>query len=254
MEKKDAFCEIQKNVCPHIVKLNTSIELLVQNIESMVLQAEKWEIEKNAEEIIRSLTLEIPIEELKSVIQRLTTGIIEQQNNMIQTIEALQEDIKELEKDHLTGLYTRQRYEKDFTKLKKGLVEKNKWFSIGVIDIDNFKEINDTHGHLWWDQALKYIAEILKTKFWSQHVYRYGGEEFIILYTAGKNKLYKWLCEVLDFLHQKNLKRHIKFNITFSWGVSEAQWSDTHEILFQRADSLMYQAKRSGKNQVFQSE
>lgn len=254
MEKKDAFCEIQKNVCPHIVKLNTSIELLVQNIESMVLQAEKWEIEKNAEEIIRSLTLEIPIEELKSVIQRLTTGIIEQQNNMIQTIEALQEDIKELEKDHLTGLYTRQRYEKDFTKLKKGLVEKNKWFSIGVIDIDNFKEINDTHGHIWWDQALKYIAEILKTKFWTQHVYRYGGEEFIILYTAGKSKLYKWLCEVLDFLHQKNLKRHIKFNITFSWGVTEAQWSDTHEILFQRADSLMYQAKRNGKNQVFQSE
>lgn len=254
MEKKEVICEIQKNVCPHIVKLNASIELLAKRIESIMQQAENGKIEENAEEIMKSLTLEIPIEELKMVIERLTTGIIEQQNNMIQTIEALQEDIKELEKDHLTGLYTRQRYEKDFEKFQKGFVEKNKWFSLGVIDIDNFKEINDTHGHIGWDQALKYIAEILKTKFWTHHVYRYGGEEFIILYTGWKNKLYKWLLEVLDFLHQKNLKRHIKFNITFSWWVTEAQRNDTHEVIFQRADALMYRAKRNGKNQVSFSE
>ena len=123
MEKKEVICEIQKNVCPHIVKLNTSIELLAKRIESIMQQAENGKIEENAQEIIKSLTLEIPIEELKTVIERLTTGIIEQQNNMIQTIEALQED---LEKDHLTGLYTRQRYEKDFEKFQKGFVEKNK--------------------------------------------------------------------------------------------------------------------------------
>lgn len=245
------ICDEKKWVCPHIVNLDKSVKDLAEWVQLIVEQISSWNITHDAEQILTSLQLNIPIEELKSLIQSLSNEIISKQNIMIQKIQTLQENIEELEKDHLTWVYTRHRYQRDFWNLKQSLIEKKSPFSCAVIDIDNFKIINDTYSHLWWDNALKYLTEILKLQFWDQCIYRYGGEEFIILYKWNKEKLYKWLSKVLDFLNQKNIKRSINFSITFSWWITECKIDDSYESIFQRADELMYKAKRNGKNQIY---
>jgi diguanylate cyclase len=160
-----------------------------------------------------------------------------------------------LVRDPLTGLYNRNGLEAAFSRtietLRQGSIPA---LALGVIDLDDFKRINDLFGHQAGDDSLKFLAEIARQHLREHDVIgRYGGEEFVVILpgTTAENA-----AEILRRL-QRILTREIFFHddrhrvVTFSAGVTEVYPDDGWESAFERADQAMYRAKRAGKNRVF---
>jgi len=123
-----------------------------------------------------------------------------------------------------------------------------------MIDIDDFKLVNDRYGHLQGDQVLKSIGMILSDSVKkNEFVARYGGEEFVLCFSSDNDQK---CLERLDNI-RKNIWNQIhqsddgeQFRVTCSFGVTKISPSDSNESVLARADSKMYQAKQSGKNCV----
>lgn len=137
----------------------------------------------------------------------------------------------------------------------------HKSFGLAFLDIDNFKQINDTYGHLAGDEVLKKIANIIKNKVrLSDYVFRYGGEEFVIVFSAIKdlNTLKNKLEEIRKTIASTTFKvgENKKINVTVSIGEILVKISRRMPVkeLIKKADELMYKAKKSGKNKVIVSE
>lgn len=147
--------------------------------------------------------------------------------------------------DYLTGVNTRAYGEK---LIEKEIV-KNKEFSMAIIDIDNFKCINDTYGHIFGDEILKTVAKTIKENIRQEDIIaRYGGEEFIIAF-IDKNK--DEAKEILDRVRLvvSNLKFKNEVSVSFSGGIES--WDNTDlALIISKADKLLYKAKNNGKNQV----
>jgi diguanylate cyclase (GGDEF)-like protein len=122
--------------------------------------------------------------------------------------------------------------------------------SLSVIDIDNFKRINDRYGHLVGDRILVGVSNLIRQCI-RKHDYliRYGGEEFVILSNETDLVGAKLMCEKI-----RETVETYDFNlaeqITISIGVTELQSTDDQESFFSRADKLLFQAKKLGKNCV----
>ncbi len=122
-----------------------------------------------------------------------------------------------------------------------------------MIDIDNFKSINDTYGHIAGDKILILLANLLKkTLRDSDKIFRYGGEEFIVALNRVSTGGVQVVAERINVLMRKNrLKyRDREFGVTLSLGVTMMQPGDTIESLVERADRALYQAKANGKDQI----
>lgn len=125
--------------------------------------------------------------------------------------------------------------------------------AIGLIDIDNFKRLNDTLGHAAGDEALKSLAATVRDRLRPEdHLARLGGEEFVVLLPAtpvadaqqALTRLQRGLSEAL-FLHEGR-----EVFVTFSAGVTAWRGGETLEAALQRADEALYEAKRAGKNRT----
>jgi diguanylate cyclase (GGDEF)-like protein len=131
-----------------------------------------------------------------------------------------------------------------------------KKFSLAMIDIDNFKDYNDAHGHLNGDLALKLVAEGLKHNIRKSDVIaRYGGDEFILILPEldkkGAKKIAEKLCAVIRKTKLPAKKFAPKINLTISLGVATfPEDGDDEEKLLKKADEALYQAKASGRNTV----
>lgn len=133
-------------------------------------------------------------------------------------------------------------------------VGENKNFSLGIIDLDLFKKINDVHGHGTGDRALVTVAQALKNSVRSKDdvVARFGGDEFAVM-IAGLNlrqtqSRLRMLTTTLSGTSITAKGPAVK--ITLSCGVAEFSAGDTVESLIERADSALYEAKRLGRNRV----
>ena len=154
--------------------------------------------------------------------------------------------------DALTELYNREYMREYLSKKIEEAKRHNFPLSIAMIDIDFFKKINDTYGHLIGDCVLKELSNLLKNNFrGSDVVARYGGEEILIImpFTDKKNackKLedFRKLVENRTFCGKNNLK------VTISVGVAEYENEDTLEEFILKADKNVYFAKKHGRNQV----
>jgi two-component system, cell cycle response regulator len=153
--------------------------------------------------------------------------------------------------DKLTGLFNRNKFDEFYIKEVKRSKRYNTNLSVIIFDIDDFKMVNDTHGHQIGDVVLKEISQIMSMHIREQDIaVRWGGEEFLILLphtnidgaATVANKI-KTNIEEYDFT-ELNLK------ITASFGVSELGTDDTDESLILRTDKFLYEAKNSGKNKV----
>ena len=123
-------------------------------------------------------------------------------------------------------------------------------FSILLLDIDDFKKINDTYGHDVGDYVLKTVAKTLKENTRTTDVVgRWGGEEFIIVCENTNLDGSKILAEHLrDIVYKTNFEK--VGNITISLGIAQFKENDTISSVFKRADNRLYIAKTTGKNRV----
>lgn len=148
-------------------------------------------------------------------------------------------------KDYLTKVNTRIYGEK----LILQLINDNIKFSIAVIDIDNFKMINDNYGHLFGDRVLKTLAIALTEKLDQQDIIiRFGGEEFIIVFIENnKNIASLKLEKVREYINDIVFENNVQ--ISFSGGIKEWDNTDVTKVI-EEADKLLYKAKNQGKNRV----
>ena len=155
--------------------------------------------------------------------------------------------------DHLTGALNRRGLDTAFIAEIARADREARPLSVSVIDIDNFKQLNDRLGHQAGDGALVHLVQVVKdTLRPTDVVARYGGEEFVVLLIntpldeaqAVMTRLQRELTKRF-FLHDNQ-----KILITFSAGVTQFQPGDNQDSVIARADDAMYQAKKTGKNKV----
>ncbi|SHM72860.1 GGDEF domain-containing protein [Gracilibacillus kekensis] len=153
--------------------------------------------------------------------------------------------------DALTNLYNHKTFHEYLDFLHEQSVSYDMPLQLALIDIDDFKLINDQFGHSNGDVVLKRVAQGLTDKLTENDVVaRYGGEEFAVLLT---NKSIEQALETMEevrlyIAHQYH--EELDGNITVSIGLKNLDKSMSKEALFKEADELLYSAKRNGKNQV----
>lgn len=155
--------------------------------------------------------------------------------------------------DALTRLFNRSHLDKRLSEELERTRRFGNPFSIIMIDIDYFKKINDTMGHLCGDNALRQLASILQQMVRTVDVVgRYGGEEFCCLLpeTSAANAVI--LAERLRVKVAETVFTYgtEQFSFTISLGVAEYGDSNTLELLVGQADAALYRAKREGRNKV----
>ena len=162
---------------------------------------------------------------------------------------------KEL-RDPMTNLANRRFFE---TRLAQEVVEAEKTkapMCLVLLDIDHFKVINDTHGHLVGDDVLRYFATILMANVKGRDLAaRYGGEEFALILPARQADSARTLCK--HIMHQLDKSRLVLSQgkkpigkLTASFGVATFRAGDDPEQLLTRADEKLYEAKKSGRNRI----
>jgi diguanylate cyclase len=178
----------------------------------------------------------------------------EQAESRVRKLQAeLAQVSEQISQDQLTGALNRRGLD-DAMQREIARAERRKVaLSVAVLDLDNFKRLNDTYGHQAGDDALVHMTRVVKKALRpTDIVARFGGEEFIILYT---DTALAQAAEITRRLQRELTKRYFLHNndrllITFSAGVAQFKAGESQELLIARADRAMYQAKLQGKNRV----
>jgi diguanylate cyclase (GGDEF)-like protein len=173
-------------------------------------------------------------------------------------IEKLTGRIQELESkvslDPLTKVYNRRAMERYLGQLIRRFHKMQHMPPyLLMIDIDDFKQVNDTYGHIAGDKVLIFLANLLKqTLRESDKIFRYGGEEFIVALNRISDQGVHTVAERIISLMRKNRLKYKEhdFNVTLSVGVTMLRAGDTLETLIDRADRAVYRAKKRGKDQI----
>lgn len=224
LDKQEAQRQALQNAISSELAQEELLKLKSQNQE---------ELENRVQE--RTLELNIALQELEEVNREL-----EQKNTL----------------DELTGLFNRRFYDQkilaEFRRSKRNLTP----LSLVLIDIDHFKKVNDTHGHLAGDHCIAWLGEnILKSlKRSADMAFRYGGEEFCLLLPDTDEKGALALAESLRLtIIEKSLNyKDVSIPLTISNGIFTYQQQEniTPEQIFYNADKALYKAKHNGRNQT----
>ncbi|MFZ2267916.1 MAG: GGDEF domain-containing protein [Azonexus sp.] len=200
-------------------------------------------------------TRNIQINALRSRDELLSTQKkVQESEARIRELEVELENTSNLVRyDQLTGTLNRRGLEEMFEKETARAKRHDTLLCVGLLDIDNFKKLNDTLGHDTGDEALIHLSTVCRETLRPQDtVARYGGEEFVVLLpetplddaVTALSRLQRELTKKF-FLHDNE-----KVLITFSAGVTQMRAEDTQATVIKRADEAMYQAKQTGKNRV----
>lgn len=252
-------------------ELRDIIELLTKAMANLdVENQEFYQRVHDKSESMEKITLLDDIKKIKTALayevsqMREIVDIKKDQDNRQVQLLADQVDIlkQELEKtraksmsDGLTGVYNRQAFDDTLN----GLIERsrvmNNGFSLMLLDLDDFKKVNDTHGHLIGDRVLVAFAQKCRSAVrGDDYVARYGGEEFAILLPGAnlKNALNKGrqICDAVAAAKYATSAEQSEnyLSVTVSIGVTAFLKKDTMESMIERADKALYKAKRNGKN------
>lgn len=155
------------------------------------------------------------------------------------------------ERDALTGLLNRKTFDEHMlrfaTAVQSSQTDELPW--LAVIDIDHFKLVNDRFGHLFGDEVLILVANLLRSAFGAQHrIFRFGGEEFVVLMPTSRKETAQASLEGFRSMVANHVFPQVG-NVTVSVGFAGAKRCSPVEILGQ-ADQALYYAKENGRNQV----
>lgn len=174
-------------------------------------------------------------------------------NNAIEALENIDTITNFANRDFLTGLYNRRYFFREMKKYFQYATEDHENFCTAMIDIDNFKRINDEYGHDVGDKVIVHLADILRSSVEAEDIVsRFGGEEFcIVLKDVGGNQA----MEIFERIRKKISASSIpvendkEIYFTVSIGLLAAP-EDTLANTITEADAKLYQAKELGKNRV----
>lgn len=244
----------------------------IDNVMSMVNQAlgSTQEYNQSLEGLSKDLSNTDERARIREIVQSLVvaTKNMESTNSILETrlretrseIETLRETLEivriESLTDPLTGIANRKHFEEMLIKaIDHSAVQKTP-FCLIMIDIDHFKNFNDTYGHLTGDQVIKLVTmtmrEHVKTK---ATLARFGGEEFAIVLPETDLEQARQIGERIrkSVMSREIVKRSTGESlgkVTISVGVGTYRRGDTSISLLDRADQCLYQAKRSGRNRT----
>ncbi len=166
----------------------------------------------------------------------------------------------QLVRDEMTGLFNYRHFKEVMAVEHRRAIANNDYLSLILIDIDNFKLVNDTYGHMAGDVVLREVAKRMEASLAQRDpLYRYGGEEFAVIVPREPKSDVRKIAEALRssiaetpiHIEKDLMGKAIELPVTASFGIanipSDAVESDT---LIQRADKALYVAKASGKNTV----
>ncbi len=243
----ELYNEIQsvlKSVSEHqksITEGGSKLEELTHSVES-----------KDIKRLLNRIMQEV--KGLKSVNRKFMEKLEEQSNEIQKLKEELRRAKEEASIDPLTGLRNRRSFERALSEFFRDYKKFGYPFSVIVIDLDDFKRINDTYGHLAGDKVLKELGNILRNYLRAKDVpARTGGEEFTIILPGITKKEALSVAERLRKVLENYTVEYenVKINPTASFGVAEVTpEDDTPYEMIRRADENLYKAKRAGKNRV----
>jgi diguanylate cyclase len=163
----------------------------------------------------------------------------------------------EASRDPLTRIANRGGFDRAIDRWIASHWKRSGAFCLAMLDVDNFKIINDTHGHPVGDRVLTTIAERLQSAIRdNDFAARYGGEEFVVLLevvktAAARDKMNELLATIARVSYEyKKGGEPQRLQFTLSCGLTEYTNNDTRDTLVARADEALYEAKHNGKNRV----
>lgn len=172
----------------------------------------------------------------------------------IHELETKLEQMSELvREDQLTGSLNRRGlddvFEREFARSER----RHSPLCIALLDLDDFKRLNDTHGHSAGDQALIHLVRVVKDTLRTMDVIaRFGGEEFLIVLpdTSLEDAVMTVTRVQRELTKRIFMHEHMRLLITFSAGVALRAPNEEQSVLIKRADEALYKAKKAGKNRV----
>lgn len=190
------------------------------------------------------------------------TPLKKAEEELIRVNEKLEEANRQLRilsaRDSLSGLYNHRYFCEELDKTfslyeRQSEQDHSKDFSLIILDIDDFKIVNDTYGHLMGDFVIKHLAETMLSNIrQSDSCFRYGGDEFaILLLDTNRSEAIK-IAEKLGHIVENTpiVSRDMEIRITISMGVASFVDSKDPNSLINKADKRLYLSKNSGKNKV----
>lgn len=166
--------------------------------------------------------------------------------------------LDDTERDNLTGLYNRKNLIPQISKILRTLQNRKRrtsdkslgMYCLAIFDIDHFKNINDTHGHVYGDEVLLLLANLMRMSFRENDMlFRYGGEEFVVLLNNIDIQQAKIVLERFRSKVASHQFSHIG-NVTISVGIALIREDEQPAESINRADLALYFAKNHGRNQV----
>lgn len=188
------------------------------------------------------------------------------QRRMLEIKEELEETNEKLQviaaRDHLTGLYNRQEFERVALREWKHAIRYEDPISMLMVDIDNFKAFNDNYGHLSGDHCLQRLSKAMTTvlKRPRDFLARFGGEEFVIILpdtdSAGAQNVGEEVRQAVIDQHIPHYYSDVAPYVTVSIGIGTTQEAVfyVYEDLLDESDQALFKAKKGGKNQCYHME
>jgi len=262
---KEVFADILKEqgfleqINPKLLCIESSVsEELLNKTTQTIKNIEKTSqsIKDESMELVEQIN-PIEADDIKNIIIQYSYKLIEQINSMQQKINELEGELekayKEILIDPLTKAYNRKAFDKDLENLLE--IGKNKTLdmALAIIDLDDFKQINDTYGHLVGDFVLKKMVNIIKKLIREgDKIYRIGGDEFIVIFNRVNVKtVEKIIDRIVNTIKKTKLKyKNDLIDVSVSIGLTMYRQGDTKESIIKRADDALYESKKT-KNRYF---
>lgn len=262
MEAKEALKQMLAGFVDHLAEFADStsdyhnkIEICVQKISQAndISQLEDVLADVIKETRIIQINAQRSRDDLRATRQRVENA--EKQINELQT--ELDRASSLVRHDQLTGALNRRGLEETFENEVSRSLRRKSPLCVSLLDVDNFKKLNDSLGHDAGDAALIHLVTVIRETLRPQDTLaRFGGEEFIILLPdTALDDARKALVRLQRELTKRFfLADNEKVLITFSAGLTDLRPDDTQAGITKRADEAMYAAKRAGKNRVVTAE
>ncbi len=205
--------------------------------------------------------LEKEVESLRETVEAKQADEKTRIQSLSSQVESLREELhsakEESMRDGLTGVYNRRAFDHHIQTLVDQYIVNRKDFAILLLDIDDFKRINDTHGHPVGDRVILALAMACRQMIRSDDfLARYGGEEFAILLPGASRrnavKKARQICKSIAKTQYSldDQDDAVTLSITVSIGVAECGRHDDVDTLLEKADKALYKAKAAGKNRA----